>query len=355
MRRRRNRRAMAVASVAVGFLIGCQVIVGGDVPEFTCAGSDPGACPAGMTCDTQAGRGVSGAAEGGMDRIVPSGDAADAANDRDDRPPESFGKVCSGSDDCPAELLCGTVTLLSDTIITSGVDEFCTKSCCSSADCPSSYVCFGAGTGGNYCVPGALLGKANLGTAAAGAACTGDGDCRSGLCREDRCVDACCTNDNCETGSLCRKAISDSPPLKKGTWACGAFVRDASLPIGESCSGPSGLGCPEGNCCENRNCATVCRPPCCTTAQCLGHGGNLAACAYATIAQTNGGQTRFCIDRAAVGDLPVGAACTSNSLCATYLCIEQKCAEPCCVDSDCAADEVCKPSQNFLRCVPKEG
>jgi hypothetical protein len=363
-RPRNNRRAMVYVSVAIAWLVGCQVIVGSDVPEFTCAGDAPGNCPTGMTCDIRAGRCISGQiSEAGGDQVSPSADAGDASNDRNDgSDTKTLGRECSTDRPCPEGLICGTSSILRGETLAPEGKQICTKPCCSSADCPDSFVCFNPATSGSYCVEATRVRRSPTGATAAGADCIDSKDCRSGLCKGGRCVDSCCSDTDCTGGSVCQKTTVDVPPPAKIGWACAAKVAGATLPSGANCSG--GTSCPGGNCCENRNClgspVVRCRPPCCTTNDCKSAGGEFAACAYAQISGTSD-QTRFCIDQANVGVLTIGDTCNSNFDCQSFLCApvldtdtDKKCSEPCCEDANCPTDRVCRPTPNgLLRCVPK--
>ena len=77
----------------------------------------------------------------------------------------------------------GELTVSTPLYMANNSTNFCTKPCCTTADCDSSTVCFATGAGGNYCVNPTWIGRtATFGTATGGAACKVDSDCRSGLC-----------------------------------------------------------------------------------------------------------------------------------------------------------------------------
>src|SRR5262249_46865351 len=154
-----------------------------------CVGSAASSCPAGMACDQATGRCV---ADAGVDAptSVPDVNAPNEAGDgREGLPP---GAPCRVDAECEKHL-CGTSAILTTTIVSTETGPLCTQTCCTSADCPSGFVCFGTGTGGNFCV---LAEKAkrtpSTGGAPPGAACTSDEQCRSGYCLEGYCLDTCC-------------------------------------------------------------------------------------------------------------------------------------------------------------------
>lgn len=332
-------------------LAACSLIVPSDPPDVKCASADPSACPSGMTCDLTAGRCVAGAA------------VADAGDDDADVEPDDGGEDADGGaelaalggscvvdSDCKSGL-CGTSTILTTSIISGTSKPICTSTCCTSADCPSSFVCFSGGTGGSYCVPAA---KANRtppasGGKAAGAACSGSSECRSGLCQTNRCIDTCCVASDCATGTTCRVKEITSPSPAHFVWAC------APANSGGLDSSPD-AGCTLQSECKNDNCVGFpkrCTPSCCTAAHCTQQGFSGNVCTYGN---TGSDQLKFCTPPGSGGQA-LGTACGDDLDCDSRFCDPElrKCSRVCCTDDDCPGRSTCKPSKTgtpFLRCVP---
>ncbi len=352
----RRRRFYFAIGASAALLVGCQLLVPGDLPDFKCASADPSACPSGMTCDTSVGRCVSSAItpeEAGEEDadITPDVDAKSDA----DAPagPKPIGSECVTNADCQSAI-CGTSTILTPAIVATASKQLCTQTCCTSGDCPTSFVCFGAGTGGNYCVPAARAQRATGGTKTPGMACGNNDECRSGLCDSGRCLDTCCNAAECAAGTTCRvKGVSVPPPVRE-VWACAAPEVGATRTSGETCS-----TAPK---CANDNCSGIpqkCRPSCCNNSACTGMGAG-AFCAYGTFITTNS-YAKWCLDMNAAGSTPVGGSCNGDIDCQTRLCEpeladpqKKKCFAPCCRDIDCGGNLVCRPSSGSpprLRCV----
>lgn len=360
---RNGNRALVYLGTAIAWLVGCQVIVSSDVPDFACEGTEPGNCPHGMTCDVENGRCTSDADAG---RDVTSPEMRDTSTSDRPVPPPRLGQTCASAVDCPGELFCGTASVLTTEVVGESGESLCTKTCCTSSDCPDTFVCLGAGTGGNYCVAAARAQREALGPNLAGAACESSPECRSGLCEDGRCVDSCCVATDCASGSVCRKTTVAVPPPKKQTWACAAPIEGATIASGTICVGADAGSCATGTCCENQNCAgptpRICRPPCCSPNDCTTAGGDFAACTVEGIfaSPDNRNPTKFCWDR---DDIPATATAqfgefcgTNHQKCASLVCDTDstKCSTACCQDKDCPPDYVCRPaSTGILRCVQK--
>lgn len=347
------RRAPLLALAAAPWLVlGCSLIVPGEVPAFHCTGSKPSSCPSGMSCDeatllcvvpgpiVDAGEDE----EGDEEPITPDADAADGA-----RVPSSLGGGCVGDRDCESDLLCGTQTILSSAIVLSEASAICTKPCCTSADCPAAFVCFGAGTGGNYCVPATAAERSPGGAKKPGQTCSGDGDCRSGLCYAGRCLDTCCSKADCTTGTTCRVKAVAAPAPSRETWACALPEAGGELGDGVACSGTPLK-------CETDNCSGTpprCRPSCCSTAGCAALVPG-TVCAYGEFFDSNS-DAKWCID-SEHGTAALGDPCSGNLDCASRFCDlgTKRCAAVCCTDDDCPGDLVCRPSpvgRPLLRCT----
>jgi hypothetical protein len=355
-----GRRILVGLALAAAVAFGCSVIVPAELPDFACSGSSASACPSGMVCDTAQGKcvveaGVIDEDAGDTD----AGDGPDATVDADGGP-AAVGSPCRVDGDC-ASLLCGTSTILTTTI-TSGSGPVCTKTCCTSADCPSGTVCFSGGTGGNYCVAAAkaLRTPPATGGKSPGATCSGSPECRSGLCQLGRCLDTCCLVGACSAGTTCRVSTITSPTPAHDSWVCAPPPPGADAGDGQKCVSQSD--------CKNDNCIgsgllppdagtpepRACRPSCCNKQDCVTQLGAGSHCAYST---SGTDQIKFCFFTTKTSGLTKNQPCGTNTECQSDYCDAelQKCLEVCCADSDCAANEVCRPSgvsTPFLRCVP---
>jgi hypothetical protein len=352
-RHARVRRGLAIAAAGVVCLVGCQLIVSSDVPEFHCTTEDPSGCPTGLVCDLSAQLCVTsvspidGGAEGGPE----DGDATDAGKRDADSGPlrANVGEKCAARD-CKAGLICGTSTILTTAIVPTSADAICTATCCTSRDCPTDFICFSTGTGGNYCVSAAVAMRSATGPKTPGEVCDGGTECRSGLCDNGRCLDSCCSEADCSPGTTCRVKSVAVPPPSHETWACAPPGTGATTEIGNSCSG----AVPK---CKNDNCSGFplkCRPPCCSASSCGTEGPNFGVCAYGTFLASNS-DTKWCFDKLDSGT-SLGTTCSGDVDCNSRLCDPEtkKCAAACCRDSDCPPEWACRPSPSgrpLLRCV----
>lgn len=346
------RRFALAASGVAAFVIGCQVIVGSDVPDVRCGSTDPSACPSGLTCDVALGRCVT---TDGLDAEVPDADDGDGGL-ADARPDQDagllpLGSPCRVDGEC-ATTLCGTSAMLTPSITSAGgTGPICTKTCCTSADCALGFVCFGAGTGGNYCVAGAKLARATMGSKSPGASCSSSTECRSGVCEANRCLDTCCSDSACTNGTTCRIVAIDAG-VTHDTWACAA-------PPGAK---DAGIACMDNPECKSNACVPTgspngsCRTPCCGTSSCASAGFPGQQC-YPIASNSDYFRTCFSLVGSAKSN---GEACQSDTECGSKYCDAElkRCAEPCCVDANCPATQVCRPAgagTPFLRCVNKPG
>lgn len=346
----------AVGLSAFAWAVGCSVIVSGDVPEFSCTGTATTSCPTGYVCDQRAGRCVVSfdASEVVDDAGEEEPDAAiddatteiDATVDAPPSPPFDLGFQCHTNVECKSGL-CGTNTLLTQPIVES-TGPVCTKTCCTSDECDPGFVCFGSGSGGNYCVDAKKAQRAasNPGARGPGVACKTDSECRSGLCSKGRCIDTCCLQKDCASGTICQVGSMPGVGPAHDTWVCAPQSPQATKELGDKCNN-------EPNECTNNNCigggVGYCRPSCCRAADCSTISPQ-ARCSY-TLGP--GDTLKYCTP-GPKGNGANESACTSDGDCDSLFCDQEskKCAEVCCQDSDCPTSRVCRPSsQGLLRCV----
>lgn len=346
-------RALRLAFGSMLFVfvgLGCSIIVSGDLPEFACTGTAPSACPTGSVCDTRVGRCVSAASveDGGPD----VGDDENSDGEAGPTGPLALGAQCRVNDDCTTGL-CGTSTLLTPTV-TNTTGPICTSTCCKSSDCPANFVCFGAGTGGNYCVPAALAQRTPpaSGGKGPGVACGGSGECRSGICDKGRCLDTCCAPSDCAPGTVCRLKSVSAPGPSHDIWVCAASEVGATHDAGDDCAG-------NGEC-KTDACIgfmpSSCRPSCCTAASCAAQGFSGGHCVYGQSGAAD--YFKFCFFTTNTAKSPLGAACTIDANCQSDFCDPElmKCASICCTDFDCPQGQACRPSAvgtPLLRCVAR--
>ena len=362
IRRRGAKRLVASAFALAIFGGGCSLIVSGDVPDFQCVGTDPSACPSGMSCDGAKHVCVQRIVDGDAP-FVESGDegsvgesGAEGGNDAADGNggPADLGQKCRVDNDCKSHM-CGSSTTLT-TAITSSTGPICTMPCCTSVDCPQSFVCFNGGTGGGYCVPAKLAQRTPPATGGklGGLACAASSECRSGLCAGTpmKCLDSCCTESDCGGTATCRLPSTLSADTPHVSWYCGA-------------ADPGANGAPGTTCIDNTECASdacigtgtrLCRPPCSNTGSCKTVSGFSAGhCLYGS---SGSDYFKFCVPTTMVSLSAAGVACGDNTNCQSGFCDPelQKCANVCARDADCLATEACRPSATntpYLRCVPK--
>lgn len=350
-----KRRVAAATAIAALSLFACSLIVPADPPDVRCASADPSACPSGTTCDLASGRCVRGGSlpDVNVDPDVEEIDGGDAGDEDVVPGLAGLGADCVVDSDCESNL-CGTPNVLSTSIISGSTKPICTSTCCTSAECPSGFVCFSGGTGGNYCVPAAKAQRTPpaSGGKAAGATCSGDDtECRSGLCEGGRCVDTCCVANDCAAGSTCRVYEIMTPAPSHFVWAC------ATGNSGGKDAGPD-ASCSVQADCRNDNCIgnvpnRVCTPSCCNAADCTQQGFTGRICRYGT---TGTDQLKFCT-LPVNGGTAIGTDCQFDINCTSGYCDPElkKCAQLCCTDDDCASRQSCKPSKigdALLRCVP---
>jgi hypothetical protein len=262
--------------------------------------------------------------------------------------PQGLGGNCIEDKDCESGLLCGTSTLLTASV---SLQSICTKLCCTSDECADGFVCYGTGTGGNYCISAALGGLGPLGKAAAGAACAGDTECRSGVCSGGHCRDSCCRDGDCRDGMVC--GLMRNVPGPHGQthtgWTCSPG-NDGGAPIGDPTCGTD-EDCLNNLCLLFSGTRARCLPSCCNAADCALTSLPNGVCAY-NLATQDQSRLKWCLG---LGGKAAGESCTSDIECASRFC-DGVCMTVCCRDSDCASGEVCKPSSvitkvGYLGCV----
>jgi hypothetical protein len=337
-------RALALGAVVSAVVLGCQAIVGSDVPSFRCVGTSPSACPAGLTCDPVQGRCVK-TVTAPVDADADAGEASieedaespieDAGKDAPvvdaDAGPLPVGGGCRVDADC-ASRLCGDGTLLTASVVqTTGA--VCTQTCCDSADCPNGSVCFGPGTGGKYCVRGTQLQRdvPTSGGSKGGGSCTKNTDCRSGLCDQNKCADTCCVDAECTGGAVCRFGVLQGHFTQK----CenGAGLKADGLQCADNGE------CKSGACYNTSAPPALCRPACCGAKNC---GGGKCATLILPPDTIN-----VCVGGGGTGAL--GSSCAQDNDCKSDFCNpdDKTCAEVCCTDQDCTSfgnDYRCRPT-----------
>ncbi|HEY8087643.1 MAG TPA: putative metal-binding motif-containing protein [Polyangiaceae bacterium] len=268
---------------------------------------------------------------------------------------QDAGTTCSGDKAC-ATGICGDPAELGP-----GKGGTCTKPCCTSADCDPGSICWGAGTGGNYCLDSASAGRQILGGNAPGASCSGNGDCRSGVCNANKCEDTCCNDASCTNGTVC---------------VITSFGGNTTF----ACLAPPGNATTNQSCRKNSDCASgfcaiysagggvtvnACASPCCSSSQCGQLLGNQLLCGDdfypPTLTPPTSGPVVPVCDyvQQGTGKGKVGDPCPNGSGdCFSEQCAPNAmCTDVCCKDADCGkAGWVCRPTQvqggTYLRCVP---
>jgi hypothetical protein len=279
---------------------------------------------------------------------------------------QALGAACSGDASCRTGL-CGDERMLTRRVIEKTKASVCTKGCCTSKDCDANFVCFGAGTGGSYCVHHQHLGRVVPGLKVPGERCAADGDCRSSKCGPDKtCLDTCCSGADCTNGTQCAAIKFDG----HDAFTCTPSV--ATQDANSSCTSDAS--------CKSNLCYTYqvgfgaydrCVAPCCGAKSCstvtmgvygefklfcnndrVASGDVLASCSFATQTATGGKQ--------------IGDECNDFTECATHRCnqfgTKRYCTDVCCTDADCPREKgfACRATQvrlentpySVLRCVP---
>ena len=243
--------------------------------------------------------------------------------------------------------------VLGTTVLQQTGKGICSKTCCTSADCPLGLVCYAPGTSGKYCVDPAKLGRPKPGNAGPGDTASRPEDCRSGLLEGTQCVDVCCIEADCKGGTHCTLGkVSDHTTFACRPWP-GTKAQD------DKCGG-GGVDC-RSSICEPQNVFPYtytdrCIDACCGSAGCndllQGTLGDYATrCAYFV---NNGSSEPFAICGAGAPSGPrtaLGGGCGKNDDCRSGVCLNSLCSDVCCTDKDCASAGMrCKVINNLLRC-----
>jgi hypothetical protein len=273
-------------------------------------------------------------------------------------PTAHVGDGCVANSECDSDV-CGT-----DSIVTSQVAHgagVCTQPCCTSQDCPNGFVCFSPGTGGNYCVAPALIGRtASLGGAQGGGSCASGSDCRSGLCSDThRCIDACCSDSQCGGGTACALTSVSGHEAFACTDSTGTHNQSQTCNNNPDCN--DGL-------CLNYGASQRCASHCCGSAACgsIDFGNNQVFSALCgeinRLAAPALGNDRVPVCAAfsnPSGTRALGDPCTQGSECRSGRCSPSlgRCYDTCCTYAYCAAVSgwACRPyapASYALRCVP---
>lgn len=332
--------ARIAGTLLLGAGAACGLVVTDTVPGFSCL---PGAdsCPEGQTCEVATHTCVAASADGGTLPDAPPGEGG--------LPPPGgcshLGCKCAGASDC-ASGICGDQSTVPAAIYAAAASvNFCTRPCCTSADCDESTVCFGSGEGNRYCVLPAWLGRSStLGSGQGGASCGADSDCRSGLCAASACADVCCSTaqaaSQCAAGSTCRFGVFPGRAFDtRYTALCGVGT-DGSGETGASCTADA--DCRSGLCAPDKACHDACR----NSSDC---GTPTLECGYALPNFNTSAFITACSK--ALGTGAMGARCQGNGGCQSGFCdaTSMQCTDVCYADSDCTLSGWrCRPEAVIL-------
>ncbi|HEY1955766.1 MAG TPA: putative metal-binding motif-containing protein [Polyangiaceae bacterium] len=250
-----------------------------------------------------------------------------------------IGKPCRADVECDSPLFCADATVVGDVVPTPG-EGMCTQDCCTSANCPTGFVCYEPGSGGRYCVDPTKIGRtANLGSELPGASETQATRCRSGLVAGGRCADTCCADSDCGGGTSCAYGSASG--------------HDGFFCVTGTGGGNDGDFCWASTDCRDLVCGGVsCVAGCCSSSACAGNG---EACVYASY--NNSPDAVPLCAQGQLGSGARGATCKTSSDCATNFCFddiskgEEYCSDACCTDADCGAGFLCRPTPDLPRCV----
>jgi hypothetical protein len=390
--------AIAFAIAASGG--GCELAVNDALPQYDCLPGVPDPCPSGTMCaashqcvsiatacgaegcangsrcdtgtlhctDAAADREVADTgfdrepdgtmgsrSEGGPDATEASpmtdssdlGDSADASDVQADGPAAESGSACRdltcacrSHSDCDSDICAGELTVSTPLYMANNSTNFCTKPCCTTADCDSSTVCFATGAGGNYCVNPTWIGRtATFGTATGGAACKVDSDCRSGLCAASGvCGDTCCSASTAQPGAQCATGTTCRFGTFPGTSFDTHYTAWCTTATGGTVAG--GSACLADSNCMSERCDTRCEAVCRSSTGCpLGE-----ACLYTAGPATTTDIAAGCVPLGGAG--AQGSTCKVDGDCQSDFCGDGNlCSDVCFADSDCMPGWHCRPEQ----------
>jgi hypothetical protein len=354
---------LALVLVAIGVASGgCELAVPDTVPAFSCIPGDHDVCPNDEVC-APATRQCVAPSRTCTSQGCPPGLSCDpgtlacstASSDGGSFSTNHLlGSPCSGPSDCATGICGDQLTVGSSVFGAAGQASFCTKPCCTSADCDGSTACFATAAGGNFCVRPEWLGRATtLGSGLGASSCSADSDCRSGLCAGTSCADTCCS-----------AAMAQAECAPGGTCAFGPFPgRSFDTHLTAYCSAAPGTGANGSACASSSQClgglcapqglVMVCHDACRNSADC---GSSTQECGYG-IAMS----AIVTVCSASPGAAIEGSSCTGNSECQSGFCdaASNRCTDVCFADTDCTVDGWrCRPevavlagaSFSFLAC-----
>lgn len=377
--------AALFASVLMGVVAaGCEIAIGNDVPAFECV-QEAAVCPGNQVCDPQnhvcvSPCSVTGCKGGtvcdpgsnacipgltsddgpvGDDTTAPEADADAATQPDEAAPPVETGPgpdtgpcrgltcPCSGAASCDSGICADSLTVPSGLYAAAGNTSFCTKPCCTSADCDTGTVCFATGAGGNFCVSPAWLQRSTIvGTSLGGATCGSGRDCRSGLCAGTTCADTCCS-----TGAAASECASGNQCRFGNFQGVASFDKNYIAYCGHGGTHGNGSTCSTNSDCQSELCDGIdgCSNACRNTGECASSG---EACAYVTpAAASSGTAVAACFSGPAPGNTPEGGNCGSDTDCQSLFCgpTSHQCTDVCFADSDCTkAGWRCRPESVTL-------
>jgi hypothetical protein len=329
----------AILAVAFASSGGCELVVPDTVPAFSCIPA-PDSCPSGAVCAPATKQCVvlslacpTVGCEAGL--ICDTATLACVPGPVDAGSPSrcnSSGCPCSGPSDCTSGICGDELTVSADVYDAANETSFCTKPCCTSADCDGSTVCFATASGGNYCVSPSWLGRSSkLGALSSGATCASDSDCRSGLCAGTSCADTCCSTaqsaTECSAGTSCQF----------GTFPGKTFdVHYAAYCAPAPGTGTNGTSCTSSSQCIGDLCASgSCHDACRNSADC---GSSSQECGYAISPVATSALIAAC--SSSLGTGAEGSSCQNNNGCQSGFCdaTSNQCTDVCYSDSDCTVE-----------------
>jgi hypothetical protein len=258
---------------------------------------------------------------------------------------------CSGSAACDSQICGDKLTVGAGLFATTG-NSFCTKPCCTSADCDPFTVCYATESGNSLCVLPAWLNRSSqLGTKVGGDACAANSDCRSGLCAGSACADTCCstaaTTSECAAGTTC--GFVNFPGLV-------SFDQGYIANCAAGGTGTEGSSCSSNSDCQSNFCDSppggACRDACRNSSEC----GPGAGCAYVLPIRGSPTVIALCLPQQ-LGNVPQGGSCTQDQQCVTGFCravipadaMAAQCTDVCYGDSDCPVPGWhCRPQYEAL-------